>query len=152
MTLIDDLPDDQAAIIRRRLGDVKVKQIEATIEDGEHKIPEIASGDKIRPNPRMSHPINRFYQACLREMGPIKAYLKKRSEPPTPANAWLEVQTAVEQGMMTEPTFSHPYIADTIKFFSGWSAMWGEFNKVQKQTARGRFIFAYKDILAGVVH
>ena len=139
-------------MIRRRLGDVKLKQIEGTITDEVIEMPEMAGGDQVRGQPRMSHPINRFYQACLREVGPIKSYLRKRNEPPTPANAWLEVQTAIDQGLITEPTFSHPYIADTIRFFSGWSAMWGEFNKVQKQTARNKFIFAYKDILAGTVH
>ena len=151
MTLIDELPDDQREIFIHQLGAAKMKQIEATIEVGEHESPVIAGGDKIRPQRRMSYPVNRFYQACLRAMGPVKSGRQIRRGAPTPANAWLEVTTAMDQGLMTEPTFTHRYVTDTIKYFHGWSAMWAEFNKVQRQTARGRFIFAYKDILAGTV-
>lgn len=150
--LIDQLEDDQKAMILRRLGDVKVKQIMGTITDEEIRMPDMAGGDKTRATPRMSYPVGRFYQACLREMGPVKSGRQARSHPPTPANAWLEITTAIDQGMLTEPTFSHPYVSDTVRVFRGWSAMWAEFNKVQGQTARGRFIMAYKDILAGVVH
>jgi hypothetical protein len=151
MTLLDAMPDDQREMLIYRLGAAKVKQIEATIEDGEHELPIVAGGDKIRPQRRMSHPINRFYQACLRAMGRVKSGKQLRNEPPTPARAWLEVNTAMDKGIMTEPTFTHQHVTDTIKFFHGWSAMWAEFNKVQRQTARGRFIMAYKDILAGTV-
>jgi hypothetical protein len=151
MTLLDELSADQQAMILYRLGETKVRQIEATIEDGGRELPVMAAGDKIRAQPRMSYSRSRFYQACLRAMGPIKARLKKREVAPTPANAWLEVITAMDQGMLTEPTFSHPYVSDTIRAFSGWSAMWAEFNRVQKQTARGRFIMTYKDILQGTV-
>lgn len=152
MTLLDELPRDQAVLILNRLGEAKVREIEATIEDGEKEISTMASGDKVRGRPRTSHPVSRFYQACRREMGTIKAHTPKRDFAPTPANAWLEVTTAMDQGLITEPQFSHPHVAATIKFFNGWGAMWAEFNKVQRQTARGRFIMAYKDILQGTAH
>ncbi len=151
MTLIDEMPEDQRKLILHRLGSVRVKQIEATIEDGPKPLPAMASGDKIRPEARMTYSVGRFYQASLREMGPNRAKMTVRDEPPTPANAWLEVTTAIDKGLLIEPTFSHKYIADTIQFFRGWSAMWAEFNKVQGQTARGRFIFAYKDVIQGTV-
>lgn len=151
MTLFDDLDDHQQLAILHAIGKTKVKQIEAEITDEVIQMPEMAGGDQVRGQPRMSHPVSRLYHACLRAMGPVKSGRQKRNAPPTPGNAWLEVTRAIDQGLMTEPTFSHPFVADTIAYFRGWSAMWAEFNKVQGQTARGRFVMAYKDILAGTV-
>lgn len=147
---LSQLEDHTQRAILAELSKAKVSLIESQITDEIKDIPPMASGDKIRPQPRHSVPLARFYQACLREMGPVKHGLPKRKAPPSPANAWLEIMRHVADGMgVNEPSFTHKEIVDTIAFFGGWSDMWAEFNSIQMRTARGRFIMAYKDILAG---
>lgn len=149
--LFEQFPADTQNAILAVLTEKKVRFLESQIDPQDvHEAPVIASGDKIRGVPRMSHPITRLYQACLREMGPMKHGLPRRKAPPTPGNAWLELMRHVADGIgKDEPAFEHKEIIDTIAYFGGWSEMWAEFNAIKMQTARGKFIYAYKDILQG---
>ena len=151
MTLINDLDEDQRDLIIERLGMAKVRLLEANVTNEViDKVP-TASGDRVRGRPRRSHPVSRFYQACLREMGEIKKGARLRNDPLTPGRAWLEVQGQATSSIGRDPTFSHPAIAETVEFFGGWSPMWAEFNRVLGHTARNKFIMAYKDIVAGTI-
>ncbi len=147
MTLIDEFPKDQKDLIVERLGMDKVRAIELTITDEIKDVAPRASGDKVRGQPRRSHPTTRFYWACLREMGDVTKELPERRKAVTPAQAWLQVISQRSKTMTDEPTFSHREIADTIKFFGGWNEMWVEFNRVEKTTARKRFLSAYREVL-----
>ncbi len=147
MTLIDELPADQRELIVHNLGIAKVRSIELSIKDDVKDVAPRASGDKVRGQPRRSHPTSRFYWACLREMGDITKELPERSEPPTPAQAWLQIINQRSQVAAGEPTFTHPKISETVKFFDGWGPMWKELDGVQGMVARKRFMSAYREVL-----
>jgi len=147
MTLIDELPADQRELIVHKLGIAKMRSIELSIQDDVKDVAPRASGDKVRGQPRRSHPVTRFYWACLREMGDVTKELPDRSEPPMPANAWLQILNQRSKAFAGEPTFSHPEVGKTVRFFGGWNKMWEEFGRVEDVTARKRFISAYREVL-----
>jgi hypothetical protein len=124
-----------------------VRSIELSMTDEVKNVAPRADGDRVRGQPRRSHPVTRFYWACLREMGDITKELPDRSEPPMAANAWLQILKQRSEVVMGEPTFTHPEVADTVKFFGGWEEMWEEFNKLQMPAPRNRFTAAYREVL-----
>lgn len=143
MTLIDELPADQCALILERLGKNTVKQIEQEAGDDVRNIPPMARGDLVRGQPRKSYPINRFYSACLRAMGPLHEVPRTPPRLPNPAIAWLEL---LKQRNQISPTFSHPAFSEAVTYFGGWTTMWTEFNKLEEHVARNRFIMTFKEI------
>ena len=143
MTLLNDLPEDQRDTIIDRLGIDKVRAIEVLVDDTDHDLPDIGRADRVRGTPRKSFPMNRFYRACLRDMGDVEKGVK-RGGPLTPTVAWLEVQRAFSE---EDPTFTQKEISEAIQSFGGWEQMWKEFNSVSGMTARNRFKAAYKDII-----
>ena len=143
MTLLNELPADQRDLIIDRLGIDKVRATEVLVDDAVHDMPEVASADHVRHEPRKSYPINRFYRACLREMGDVEKGIH-RGGPLTATVAWLEIQRAFSE---TDPTFSQKEISETIRSFGGWEQMWKEFNNVSGMTGRNRFKAHYTDIV-----
>lgn len=141
--MLDQLPKDQRELILHRLGQPRIDKIIAGLTmKGESELPAVES--KIRRGmPRVSHPLTRFYSACLREMGSL-AKTRARERQPNPAQAWKQVYgTRFEKG---EPTFSHKAVAETVEYFGGWEQMWQEFSTVKEPTARGRFVMAFKEL------
>ena len=143
---LDQFPRDQRELLLFRLGKEKILAIESQITDEVIDMPQMARGDLARGQPRKSHPITRFYWACLREMGSLRETLTK-ARVPMPAKAWIEVLS--QRYEMETPTFSHESIPETIAYFGGWRRMWTDFNKLQEATARNRFVMAFKEITEG---
>lgn len=140
--LLEQLPYDQRRLITERLGMPRLRKFD--IGEEVIEIPSSgATGDRVRGQPRKSHPITRLYWTSLRKMGSIK---KTPSKPriPAPAWAWIEMVKAREDPEM--PMFSHKAIADTIQYFGGWHRMWKDFFVLKETTARNRWIMAYKEM------
>ena len=140
--LLDLFPYDQRRLIVERLGVPRIRKFEV----GEEIIeipPSGSGGDKVRGQPRKSHPLTRLYWASLRKMGSLS---KTPSKPRLPAPAWAWMEVLKERETMAMPTFSHKAIADTIQFFGGWSQMWKGFFGLDETTARNRWIMAYKEM------
>lgn len=141
--MLDQLPSDQRVLILHRLGQPRIDKITARLSlEGESELPTVESKVR-RESPKISHPLTRFYSACLREMGSL-GKTRAREQLPNPAQAWGQVYKArFENG---QPTFSHKAISETIKYFGGWEQMWQEFSTVKEPTARGRFVMAFREL------
>ena len=85
-----------------------------------------------------------FYVMALREMGPSEGGNRISNKLPSAPWAWLEVH---RQRKETNPTFTHPRVADTVEFFGGWAKMWEDFSYKKFEKARELFIFRYKKII-----
>ena len=118
--MIEQLPKDQADLIVYRLGKTKVA----------------ALGKEYNDN------LTAFYASCLSAMGPLDAN-GKQVRVPSPGKAWLEI---LGQRFETNPTLSHPKVSEVITYFGGWKAMWEGFNHVKEDTARNRFVMAFKEL------
>ncbi len=117
--MLNNLPQDQAALIVERLGRAKVDELTVECPD---------SGT--------------LYRRCIRAMG-HEAGGQKLVRVPKPFAAWDEIHNQKEVG---EPEFSHPAIAKTVKHFGGWSRMWLDFSYKKEEKARNTFIRKYEDI------
>ena len=119
--MLSELPPDQSALILERLGARRVAEIEKE-----------AKG------------VTSFYNLCIRAMGHEEGG-QKLVRVPRPFAAWDEIHNQKE---VSEPDFSHPAIAKTVKHFGGWSRMWLDFSHKKEEKARNTFIRKYEDITA----
>jgi hypothetical protein len=120
--MLNELPQDAAALIVLRLGKAKVDAISAEYTDA-----------------------GLFYKRCIREMGHMEGN-GKTARIPNKTNAWIEVMRHKKEDEM--PEFSHPMIEKAIMSFGGWSeALWAFKNSPTLEKAKYKFQFAYEDVI-----
>lgn len=120
--MLEDLPEDQQTLLRERLGEDRLERlaVEATS-------------------------VTSFYNLCIRQMGSLSEPPKVQRIP-TPMSAWQEVYGKRRE---PEPEFSHPKIAEVVKYMGGWSRMWLDFSKKKEEKARNTWVMQYKDAIGG---
>ena len=118
--MLANLPEDQQALILRRLGKTKAEEIAAEATS-----------------------VTSFYNLCIREMGSARGG-ERSARIPNKTMAWIEVMSKKKE---TAPSFSHPLIERTIESFGGWTNMIEEFRGLDIPKAKYRFQFAYEDVL-----
>ena len=122
--MLNNLPQDQAALILERLGEERVARL---AEDA----PSVSA----------------FYTRCIREMG-HETGGNFAPKIPTKTAAWIEVMHNKKEDTM--PGFSHRYIERAIMSFGGWQLALAAFKESATiEKAKYKFQFAYMDIVEG---
>jgi len=121
--MLNNLPQDQAALIVDRLGEARVASIADEVDN-----------------------VTSFYNLCIRAMGHEtggNGYTKV----PTKTAAWIEVMHNKKEDDM--PEFSHRYITRAIESFGGWQQALAVFKRSDLEKAKYKFFYAYEDTVNG---
>ena len=122
--MLNNLPQDQAALIVDRLGEARVASIADEVDN-----------------------VTSFYNLCIRAMGHDTGG-NNYTKVPTKGQAYVEIcQKKKEEDM---PEFSHRYIKQAVMQFGGWKEMKYALKTAKSlEAARYKFHFAYEDVLEG---
>ena len=138
--MLKQFPQDQRLLIEARLSPHGARELEKDLRTDTRMIERKGSHAE-----RESPPISAYYWRCIRAMGSLSK-TKQATRIPNPMFAWLEVY---DQRELSEPTFSHPKIAETVRFLGGWSRMWLDLSKKKEEKARNTWIMQYRDAIDG---